>query len=234
MASDDFLSAEPDGQGGCGGSMGLWYSFELDAQSFIDVRDAALSVSVKDVALFEGCDEPELVCGDTYRGLCADSLAPGRYWARVSSAVDDPEAEHAFEIVRSDPPQQPNDACGSAAPLEAGTPVRGSFHGAADAFATPSCGTRAGPDLTYALSISQPSDVEFDIVASDVVVSVYDAACGLSPAELFCGQRFGNSVFSDVPAGDYLVVLSHDRPPPPNTCPTSELDFSLTVTVTPQ
>jgi hypothetical protein len=182
------------------------------------------------VALQTSCGDPttELACGaggatggTDVRTLAYD-VAPGTYFAIVTTQYAGPVELEVDLLASSSPPT--NVDCGSATPIQPGTPVTVSIVDPPTDL--PSACTSADGELTYSFTLTQTQDVY--VYASTLegsgtpVIGLRAPPCSAAGDELECQVTGSVPLYErSLPAGTYVVTVGA----------TSPIDVSLTVQV---
>ena len=179
------------------------------------------------VAIESSCGDPttELACGAggptggyDVRARAYD-VAPGTYFAIVTTQYAGP-VNLEVDLLAPTPAATDVD-CGSAIPIQPGTPVAVSIVNPPTDLPT-ACLSAAG-ELTYSFTLTQPQDVNVYASATKgsgtPVLGLRDPGCTAATDELECGS---SPLFErSLPAGTYVVTLGATAP----------IDANLTVSL---
>jgi hypothetical protein len=165
-------------------------------------------------ALQTSCGDPssEIACGAagaaTSARARARNVGPGTYYA-VTTTQDPADLE--LKVAFLTPTPAPTDVdCGSATPVQPGTPVAVSLVDAPTNLPS-ACKTAAG-ELTYSFTLTQPQDVR--VVASVAqgsgvpVVGLRSPTCSAATDEIRCAQLGQEALYARaLPAGTYVLTI---------------------------
>jgi len=166
------------------------------------------------VAIFSQCGQPtsELACGPSYGTYAtrarARNVAPGTYWVVATSSVEGPLDLSVDFLTPS--PKAGNEDCSDAAAITPNTPTTVSIIDASTDLPD-ACGAQTG-ELTYALTIAQPSDVR--VYASTLrgsgapVVGLRAPTCSGQNDELRCRNGSATPVFARDLQGTYYLTVA--------------------------
>jgi hypothetical protein len=166
------------------------------------------------VAVFSQCGQPssELACGGSFGTYAtrarARDLAPGTYFVVVTSSVEGPVTLSVDFLTPS--PKATNEDCATAAPITPGTPTTVSLIDPTTDLPD-ACGAATG-ELTYALTVAQPSDVR--VYASTLrgsgqpVVGLRAPSCTGQNDELRCRSGSTLPLFARDLQGTYTLTVA--------------------------
>ncbi|HEY1956203.1 MAG TPA: putative metal-binding motif-containing protein [Polyangiaceae bacterium] len=166
------------------------------------------------VAIFSACNQPasELACGPSFGASAtrarARGVAPGTYFVVVTSSIES-SVELSVDFL-SPTPRAANEDCASDAAIATNTPTTVSLIDAAKDLPD-ACGAQTG-ELTYAITLAQPSDVR--VYGSTLrgsgtpVLGLRAPSCTGASDELRCRNGPSLPLFARGLQGSYVLTVA--------------------------